>query len=128
MNGKCFCPLGDTATWFVMSAFKAFREEFEAHCGAGTCPVRAARPQLVTGVVAADATPPARPTTASSASPSTAATLRVAQGHAGARRRHELGIHIPIYCAHPKMEPVAVCRMCLVHVEKMPKLQPACAT
>jgi NADH-quinone oxidoreductase subunit F len=41
MNGKCFCPLGDTATWFVLSAYNAFREEFEAHCGAGTCPVRA---------------------------------------------------------------------------------------
>jgi len=26
------------------------------------------------------------------------------------------------------MDPVAVCRMCLVQVEKMPKLQPACAT
>jgi len=39
-----------------------------------------------------------------------------------------LGIHIPIYCSHPKMDPVAVCRMCLVHVEKFPKLQPACAT
>src|SRR5450759_3390344 len=39
-----------------------------------------------------------------------------------------LGIHIPVYCAHSKMDPVAVCRMCLVHVEKMPKLQPACAT
>jgi NADH-quinone oxidoreductase subunit F len=40
MNGKCFCPLGDTATWFVMSAYQAFREEFEEHCGAGGCPVR----------------------------------------------------------------------------------------
>ena len=40
MDGKCFCPLGDTATWFVISAYKAFRSEFEAHCGAGACPVR----------------------------------------------------------------------------------------
>jgi len=39
MNGKCFCPLGDTATWFVMSAYQAFREEFEAHCGADRCPI-----------------------------------------------------------------------------------------
>jgi NADH-quinone oxidoreductase subunit G len=39
-----------------------------------------------------------------------------------------LGIHIPIYCAHPKMEPVAVCRMCLINIEKFPKPQPACAT
>ena len=38
------------------------------------------------------------------------------------------GIHIPIYCAHPKMDPVAVCRMGLVQIEKMPKQQPACAT
>ncbi|HEY7927641.1 MAG TPA: NADH-ubiquinone oxidoreductase-F iron-sulfur binding region domain-containing protein, partial [Candidatus Dormibacteraeota bacterium] len=48
MNGKCFCPLGDTATWFVMSAYQAFREEFEAHCGAGSCPVRTATAELVT--------------------------------------------------------------------------------
>ncbi len=41
MDGKCFCPLGDTATWFVMSAYRAFRDEFEAHCGAGRLPGRA---------------------------------------------------------------------------------------
>jgi NADH-quinone oxidoreductase subunit G len=43
-------------------------------------------------------------------------------------RRPTAGIHIPIYCAHPKMDPVAVCRMCLVNIEKFPKPQPACAT
>ena len=48
MNGKCFCPLGDTATWFVMSAFKAFRDEFTDHCGAGGCPVRLRSAELVT--------------------------------------------------------------------------------
>jgi NADH-quinone oxidoreductase subunit F len=41
MDGRCFCPLGDTATWFVMSAYRMFRDEFEAHVGAGHCPVRA---------------------------------------------------------------------------------------
>ncbi|HVB53528.1 MAG TPA: molybdopterin-dependent oxidoreductase [Candidatus Acidoferrales bacterium] len=38
------------------------------------------------------------------------------------------GIYVPVYCAHKKMEPVAVCRMCLVEVEGTPKLVPACAT
>ncbi len=38
------------------------------------------------------------------------------------------GVFVPVYCAHKKLEPVAVCRMCLVEVEGMPKLQPACAT
>jgi NADH-quinone oxidoreductase subunit F len=41
MDGRCFCLLGDTATWFVMSAYKMFPEEFQRHCGAGRCPVRA---------------------------------------------------------------------------------------
>ena len=40
MDGRCFCPLGDTATWFVTSAYRMFPEEFESHCGAGGCPVR----------------------------------------------------------------------------------------
>jgi len=47
MDGKCFCPLGDTATWFVMSAYRAFRDEFEAHCEAGGCPVAGRRAQPV---------------------------------------------------------------------------------
>ncbi|HUY97253.1 MAG TPA: 2Fe-2S iron-sulfur cluster-binding protein [Verrucomicrobiae bacterium] len=38
------------------------------------------------------------------------------------------GVFVPVYCAHKKMEPVAVCRMCLVEVGTLPKLQPACAT
>ncbi len=42
MDGRCFCPLGDTATWFVMSAYRMFPEEFHSHCGAGACPVRSA--------------------------------------------------------------------------------------
>ena len=45
--GKCFCPLGDTATWFVMSAYQAFRDEFEAHCGAGGCPLRLGREEAL---------------------------------------------------------------------------------
>ena len=54
--------------------------------------------------------------------------LRVPRGTLVLDAATEAGIHIPIYCAHPKMDPVAVCRMCLVEVEKAPKLQPACAT
>lgn len=54
--------------------------------------------------------------------------LRVPKGMLVLDAAAELGIHIPIYCSHPKMEPVAVCRMCLVTIEKFPKPQPACAT
>jgi NADH-quinone oxidoreductase subunit G len=38
------------------------------------------------------------------------------------------GILIPHYCYHPGLPVAGVCRMCLVEVEKQPKLAPACAT
>ena len=40
----------------------------------------------------------------------------------------ELNVFVPRFCYHPGMKSVAVCRMCLVHIEGQRKLQPACAT
>ena len=40
----------------------------------------------------------------------------------------ENGIEIPHYCYHPALEIVGSCRMCLVQVEGMPKLQVSCNT
>ena len=40
----------------------------------------------------------------------------------------ENGIEIPHFCWHPKLSVSGNCRMCLVEVEKMPKLAIACAT
>jgi NADH-quinone oxidoreductase subunit G len=39
-----------------------------------------------------------------------------------------VGVLIPHYCYHPGLPVAGVCRMCLVDVEKFPKLAPACAT
>ncbi len=39
-----------------------------------------------------------------------------------------VGVMIPHFCYHPKLKPDANCRMCLVEIEKMPKLQTACST
>ena len=38
------------------------------------------------------------------------------------------GIEIPHFCYHPKLSVAGNCRMCLVEIEKMPKLAIACAT
>ncbi len=40
----------------------------------------------------------------------------------------EVGVSIPHYCYHPKLSIAGNCRMCLVEIEKMPKLQIACNT
>jgi NADH-quinone oxidoreductase chain G len=40
-----------------------------------------------------------------------------------------LKIEIPVFCSHPKLDPVACCRMCLVEIEgpRGPMLQTACS-
>jgi NADH-quinone oxidoreductase subunit G len=40
----------------------------------------------------------------------------------------QLGIEIPHYCFHPALTIAGNCRMCLVEIEKAPKLQIACNT
>ncbi len=45
--------------------------------------------------------------------------LEIAQG---------LGIDIPTFCYLKRLAPLASCRMCLVEIEGMGKLQPSCAT
>ena len=40
----------------------------------------------------------------------------------------QAGFKIPQFCAHRWLEPLGACRMCLVRIEKMAKLQTACST
>lgn len=40
----------------------------------------------------------------------------------------QAGVLIPHYCYHPSLSAPAVCRMCLVDVEKSPKVVPSCVT
>jgi NADH-quinone oxidoreductase subunit G len=40
----------------------------------------------------------------------------------------DIGVQIPRYCYHPDIGIEGSCRMCLVEVEKLPKLVPSCAT
>ena len=40
----------------------------------------------------------------------------------------DAGKPIPHFCYHKKLSVTASCRMCLVEVEKAPRLMPACAT
>jgi len=39
-----------------------------------------------------------------------------------------IGVSIPTFCAYSGLKPLAACRMCLVEIEGLGKLQPACAT
>ena len=54
--------------------------------------------------------------------------VAVAEGTSLLEAARTVGVLIPHYCYHPGLPVAGVCRMCLVEVEKAPKLAPACAT
>jgi len=55
-------------------------------------------------------------------------TVTVPKGTLVIEAARRVGVMIPHFCYHPKLKPDANCRMCLVEVEKMPKLQTSCST
>lgn len=54
--------------------------------------------------------------------------VRVPKGTVILEAAETAGIHIPHYCYHSGLSGVGSCRMCLVEIEKIPKLQPSCTT
>ncbi len=54
--------------------------------------------------------------------------IEVAKGTTLLAAAQQLGVYIPRYCYHPKLSVAGNCRMCLVEVEKAPKLVTACST
>jgi NADH-quinone oxidoreductase subunit G len=55
-------------------------------------------------------------------------SVAVPKGTAIIEAAKQAGVLVPHYCYHPSLPSPAVCRMCLVDVEKAPKLMPACVT
>ena len=84
---------------------------------------------------AADLKPATAAPTPSPAPPSDSVTLTI-DGHKVTVKKGTLVVEaakqlendIPVFCYHPKLKPVGACRMCLVEIEKMPRLQTACTT
>jgi len=55
-------------------------------------------------------------------------TVEVAAGTNLIDAAFKAGVHIPHYCYHPRLSVVGQCRMCLVKIDGMGKLQAGCAT
>lgn len=54
--------------------------------------------------------------------------LEVEPGSTVLNAAERLGIEIPTFCYWKRLPPLASCRMCLVEIEGLRRLQPACAT
>ncbi len=55
-------------------------------------------------------------------------SVEVENGTTVIRAAVQVGIEVPHFCWHPGLSVAGNCRMCLVEIEKMPKLAIACAT
>ena len=122
--GNCLCVLGDSMAMPVGSMVAKFREEFERAMEWRT-------PQ-------AGAAAPSRPAADAGATQREREqiTLVVDGLEVNATEGEMLvdaakggDVEIPVFCYEPKLGgPVGACRMCLVEIEGIPKLQTACST
>src|SRR3989338_5235296 len=53
--------------------------------------------------------------------------VTVAKGKTVLQAAIEAGISVPYYCYHPGLGVDCSCRVCIVKIEKMPKLQTSCS-
>ena len=120
--GHCLCVLGDSMAMPVGAMVRKFRDEFEQVMARG----RRSR----TGRRRA---PPRRWSVDMSGNEVTliidGREVTATEGemlHDAAKRGD---VEIPVFCYEPKLgEPVGACRMCLVEIEGIPKLQTSCST
>ena len=135
VNGKCLCPLGDSDALVVASCVDKFRDEFQAHIDEGGCPFADSPLDgvLVAGRPARAARRPRAEGHRDVSSPETVKVtidgreVEVPKGMGLVETAASAGIEIPVFCYEPRLgPPVGACRMCLVEVEGLPKLQAGC--
>ena len=129
--GNTICPFGDAAAMPAAAFIKKYRDEFEQHIVDRGCTVRNVQGSV--GIVKSH----------SNAPPSLKAKfifmdpvkliidgqeVSTVKGKTVIQAAAEVGIAIPHYCYHPRLSIAGNCRMCLIEIEKMPKLQIACNT
>ena len=54
--------------------------------------------------------------------------ITIAKGRTVLQAAIEAGISVPYYCYHPGLSVDGSCRVCIVKIDKMPKLQTSCST
>ena len=109
MEGKTICVFADAAAWPIQSYITKFRDEFETY--------------IRTGRKGAEHGGRGMPKLSIDGR-----EVSVPDGTTVIQAAEKLGIFVPRYCYHPGLSIAGNCRICLVEVEKLPKLQIACNT
>ncbi len=120
--GNCLCVLGDAMAMPIGSMIAKFRDEFEAHIEAARLR-NSPRHRRVRGHLMPRPEPKTITFTIDGRevqAPENAMLVDAAK-HGD--------VEIPVFCYEPKLgQPVGACRMCLVEIEGIPKLQTGCST
>ena len=120
--GHCLCVLGDSMAMPVGAMVRKFRQEFEDVMAAA---LRAPRRRS------------GRPHDPGGGDMSAKEVTLIIDGREVTANEGEMlhdaakqgDVEIPVFCYEPKLgEPVGACRMCLVEIEGIPKLQTSCST
>ena len=135
--GKCLCPLGDSDDDRGRELRRQVPRRVPGPHRRRRLPVRTGRRRSTTSSRRSPCTP--MPTRVQAGAPherrgrarhasrSTAARSRCRRAQASSRRAAAAGIEIPVFCYEPRLgPPVGACRMCLVEIEGLPKLQAGC--
>ena len=135
--GNCLCVLGDAMAMPIGSMIEKFRDEFEAYIEAarGASARRVDRPtRRAASRDRARPGGPLRPQCRARSSGWSRFTIDGLEVTAPENMMLVDGakygdVEIPVFCYEPKLgAPVGACRMCLVEIEGIPKLQTACST
>ena len=134
--GNCLCVLGDSMAAPVASMVKKFRGEFEAalehppgRLGRRSRLGAAARAGLLRAAGGGERRMSARRSRNAVTLVVDGREVVAPEGTMLVDAAKQGDIEIPVFCYEPKLgEPVGACRMCLVEIEGMPKLQTACST
>ncbi len=111
--GNCLCVLGDAMAMPIGSMIAKFRTEFEAH--------------MATRRLVARLMPRPTPKTITFTIDGLEVQAPENSMLVDAAKRGD--VEIPVFCYEPKLgSPVGACRMCLVEIEGIPKLQTGCST
>ena len=112
--GNCLCVLGDSMAMPVGSMVKKFRDEFMEAIQRGV-------PEALVGMT--------RPIRNHVSLVVDGREVTAPEGTMLVDAAKQGDVEIPVFCYEPKLgDPVGACRMCLVEIEGMPKLQTACST
>ena len=101
MQNKCLCPLGEFATMAVTTPSSVSRRISNKTASVNDIRTNCATRRSMAKIVSL--TIDGRP-------------VSVPEGTLIVNAAKQIGIDIPVFCYHPKMEPVGMCRQCLVEV------------